>query len=91
MLQSAGVKYNDYLFGMVDSGSMTLDLILKIIKNLPAGVTEIYFHPAARRCKEIERTMAHYRHEEEYRALTSTKLAEAIQRAGITRIAFCDI
>ncbi len=91
LLRSAGVNHNDYIFGLTDSGSMTLDLVLKILENLPGGVTELCFHPATRRCLEIGRTMPHYRHEEEFRALTSTSLAAALQAAGVSRITFRDI
>ncbi len=87
-LRKAKVNHNDYIFGMSDSGRMTLDLVLKIIKNLPVGVTELYFHPATRRCAEIERTMPHYRHEDEFRTLVSSSLVEALNTNRISRIAF---
>jgi hypothetical protein len=85
------VNHNDFVFGMADSGAMTLDLVLRFLHNLPGGVTELYFHPATRRCAELDRTMADYRHEEELRALTSDSLLEAVRSAGIRRIAFSDI
>jgi hypothetical protein len=40
---------------------------------------------------EIDRTMPHYRHEDEFRALTSKSLLGAIQGVGIQRIAFSDL
>jgi len=91
LLRRAGVSHNDFLFGMADSGSMTLDLVLKFLENLPGGVTELYFHPATRRCAEIDRTMRDYRHEDEFGALTSSSLLEAVQAAGLRRISFSDI
>jgi hypothetical protein len=88
LLRRAGVRHNEFLFGMTDSGAMTLDLVLRILENLPEGITELYFHPATRRCAEIDRTMPHYRHEEEYRTLTSGHLLEAMRSGGLRRIAF---
>jgi chitin disaccharide deacetylase len=91
LLRRAHVRYNDFFFGMADSGSMTLDRVLCILSNLPAGVTELGFHPATRRCAEIDRTMPNYRHEEEFLALTSGELRSAVQAANIQRIAFNDL
>ena len=70
---------------------MTTDLVLRVIQNLPNGITELCFHPATRRCIEIDRTMPFYRHEDEFNALMSESLREAIQSAGAQRIAFSDI
>jgi hopanoid biosynthesis associated protein HpnK len=91
MLRQAGVHYNDFLFGMTDGGSMTLELTTRLIGNLPNGVSEFCFHPATRRCAEIDRTMPLYQHEEEFRALTSHSLTQALAAAGAQRIAFSDL
>ncbi len=91
LLRRAHVRHNDFFLGMADGGAMTLDLALRFVNNLPGGVTEICFHPATRRCAEIDRTMPDYRHEEELRALTSPSLLRAIQAAGVQRIAFADL
>ena len=90
-LRREGIRYNNYLFGMTDSGSMTQDLVLRIFANLPEGVTEICFHPATRRCLEIDRTMPCYRHEEEFFALTGKLLLNADQGGDFQRIAFSDL
>jgi hypothetical protein len=90
-LRSAGIRYNDALFGMADSGAMSLDLALRFIRNLPPGVTELHFHPATRRCREIDATMPEYMHEEEFSALTSERLRTAIQDAGLRRSGFSDL
>ena len=91
LLDRAHVRYNDFLFGMTDGGSMTLDLASRFVHNLPQGVTEFCFHPATRRCIEIDRTMPRYRHEDEFRALTSETLRGALQTTGIQAIAFSDL
>lgn len=91
ILRRAHIRYNDSLFGMADSGAMSLDLVLQFIRNLPSGVTELHFHPSTRRCREIDATMPGYLHEDEFSALTSKKLLKALQDAGIRRIAFSDL
>lgn len=90
-LHGAGIRSNDFVFGMFDSGRMTTERALGILARLPDGVTEIYFHPSTRRCPEIERTMPGYLHEQELAALTSGRVREAIRAAGVRRIAFSDI
>jgi hopanoid biosynthesis associated protein HpnK len=91
LLRQARVRHNNFFFGMSDSGSMTLDRILRIISHLPDGVSELGFHPATRRSAEIDRTMPGYHHEEEFLALTNESLRLAVQAAGIQRIAFSDL
>jgi hopanoid biosynthesis associated protein HpnK len=91
MLSRAGMRYNDYLFGMNDSGAMTEDLVLRFLRNLPQGVTEFCFHPATDRCMEIDRTMPGYRHQDEYGALLSRSLLQASQVERAERIAFSQI
>jgi chitin disaccharide deacetylase len=90
-LQKAHVSCNDFVFGMADSGAMTLDLVLRMIRNLPDGVTEIYMHPATGRSPELDRTMPNYRHEDEFTALLSKLLFDAMSALQIKRIAFGDL
>ncbi len=91
ILRRAGIRSNDSLFGMADSGAMTLEPALRFVQNLPPGITEMHFHPATRRCGEIDAAMPGYRHEDELRALTSDRLLAAIRDAGVPRIGFRDI
>ena len=90
-LRRAQIRFNDFIFGMVDTGAMTAERVHRFLKRLPEGITEIYFHPATRRCPEIDRTMPRYLHEQEYNALTNRLLLEAFESAGIRRIAFGDL
>jgi hopanoid biosynthesis associated protein HpnK len=90
-LRRSGVRCNDYILGMADTGAMTEDLILNAVPHLPPGVAEMYFHPATRRCAEIERTMPAYRHVEEYQALVSDRVRAAFDHAGIRRITYSDL
>jgi chitin disaccharide deacetylase len=91
LMDRAHVRYNDFLLGMTDSGSMTSDLAIRFVRNLPQGVTELCFHPATRRCIEIDRTMPYYRHEEEFRALIGETLRGTLRTTGVHTIAFSDL
>ncbi len=90
-LRGAGVQINDYIFGMFDSGRMTRGLVLGLMKEIPRGITEMYFHPATKRCPVIDRSMPEYRHEEEFEALTSPGLFDALKENDIDRCAFSDL
>ncbi len=90
-LRKARVLSNDFVFGLADSGAMTTDLVLRFLRLLPDGVTEMYFHPSTRRCPEIDRSMPDYQHEEEFQALTDKSVLTACEAVGAQRIAFCDL
>lgn len=89
-LRHANVRSNEFVLGLNDSGGMHVDLVLQILKHLPPGVTEIYFHPATRR-PEIDRPMPDYHYQCEFEALTSPVVQETLLAYGIQRIAFSDL
>ncbi len=89
--RKAGVRFNDFVFGISNSGAMSVPVVERCLKRLPEGVTELYFHPATRRCPEIDRFMPAYDHEGEYMALTSEALKTALEASGAERIGFCDL
>jgi chitin disaccharide deacetylase len=90
-VRQAGVKCNDFVFGLHDSGHLTGQLVAGFLKQLPQGVTEIYFHPATRRCSELESTMPDYEHEREFEALTNKDIKGLIATSGIHRMAFSEL
>ncbi len=65
----AGVAANDHCFGLAWSGHMTPARVERLLRHLPGGSTEIYFHPAARRDAVLDRLMPEYEHEAELDAL----------------------
>jgi chitin disaccharide deacetylase len=67
--RAAGVAINDHCFGLAWSGHMTTDRIQQLLRHLPNGDSEIYFHPAARRDAVLDRLMPDYEHEAELAAL----------------------
>jgi hypothetical protein len=85
------VRSNDRVFGLHDSGAMDEKRVIELLRGLPEGVTELYFHVATRRCPEIDRTTPRYRHEAELAALTSPRVAELLSRGDIESIAYRDL
>ncbi len=90
-LRRARVCSNHFVFGMHDSGNMSLDLVLRFLRYLPSGVTEIYFHPATGRGVESGGAVGNYHYQEELAALTSPILRQALLAPGIQRIGFSDL
>ena len=85
-LRRSGFVVNDYLFGIVDCGSMERALLRRIIECLPDGVSEIHCHPATRRCPALDKTMSNYGHEAELQALVDPEIRSALSALGTTAI-----
>jgi hopanoid biosynthesis associated protein HpnK len=90
-LKLARVRSNDFVFGLHDSGHVDSHLVLRFLAHLPEGVTEIYFHPATRRCPEIDRTMPDYEHEREFEALINPDVKAALGTRGIRPLTFSEL
>jgi hypothetical protein len=90
-LKLARVRSNDFVFGLHDSGHLDSHLVLRFLAHLPEGVTEIYFHPATRRCPEIDRTMPDYEYEREFEALINPDVKEALGTRGIRPLTFSEL
>ena len=86
--RAAGMLVNDAAFGLAWSGHMTEARLLGLLAHLPAGLSEIYFHPAARRDAGIAKLMPDYEHTAELAALTSPIVRAALAAAGIARTSF---
>ena len=87
-LKGRNVCSNDFVFGMNDSGSMKLDLVLRLLKHLPDGVTEIYFHPTISRMDSLKKGSDF---EKELEALASPLVRQTILASGIQRVGFGDL
>jgi len=79
-LQMRRIGCADEVKGILNSGRITEDYLLKCLDNLQDGVTEIYLHPA-----DADNPQApEYRHVDEMAALSSGKVREKIKSLGIT-------
>lgn len=86
----AGMSHNEYVFGLSTSGAMDEDTLLRIVDCLPPGISEIYFHPAtAGETDAAPRTGKH--HATELRALTSHRVRDALDAAGIQPVSFSEL
>jgi hopanoid biosynthesis associated protein HpnK len=87
-LHAAGLRCNDFVFGLNDTSHMTRDRVLALLRELPDGVTEMYFHPATSRTPEMPvGAQCH----EELLALTDPQVAQLVRDAGITMTTFTDL
>jgi len=90
-LRRARIASNDQLFGLAHSGAMTESRLLRILRTLPAGVTEIYLHPATASGSSIAASMPDYRHQEELQALLSPAVRAALADPTIQLGGYGDI
>ena len=67
--RAAGMTTNDYCFGLAWSGHMTTDRVRRLLRELPDGDSEIYFHPAVSRDAVLTQLMPDYEHEAELATL----------------------
>lgn len=84
----AGIHFNQNLFGLHETGAMTEAAWLRIIPRLRQGITEVYCHPAMRRTPLLRKKMPSYRNEEEFAALLSTRVREALEARQVIRTSF---
>jgi hopanoid biosynthesis associated protein HpnK len=82
-LDRLGISYAGEVKGLLNSGRMTEAYLLQALDSLEEGLTEIYFHPGCRPCRELDRWMPDYRHDEELAALTSPQVAGKLALIGI--------
>lgn len=90
-LRARGLRTNDYVFGLNDTGAMDERTVLDLLGAIPDGLSELYLHPATRRCPETEATMPDYDHPGELAALLSPRVRERIEALGIERLAYSDL
>ncbi len=85
--RAAALQANDHCFGLRWSGHMTTDRITRLLRHLPEGHSEIYFHPAARQDDILSRLMPTYEHAAELQTLVDPSvraLRDAVINASTT-------
>lgn len=87
-LDQAKIAHNNRICGMDETGAMDEKALLAALRRLPAGVTEIYSHPATQR--GITSSMASYRPTDELAALLSPEVRTAMDGLGVKRGGFLD-
>lgn len=87
MLAAHCIRTTDWLFGLHQSGNMSADYLLGVIRRLPPGVTELYFHPAWDSGGASPSAAA--RHEVEL--LTNAAVRAALENAGARLTNFAEL
>ncbi|MEI6305610.1 MAG: hopanoid biosynthesis-associated protein HpnK, partial [Deltaproteobacteria bacterium] len=82
-LKRLGIRYADEVKGVLNSGRMTEEYLLKILDGLKDGVTELYFHAGMLPDPEISLYMPDYRHEAELAAIMSQRVRQKMEAHGI--------
>lgn len=87
-LRRAGIRCNQFVFGLSTSGAMAEDTVLHILERLPAGLSELYFHPAvAGPAPDPTQAAA----AAELAALTSPRVRAALANGHIETLSFSDL
>jgi len=84
----AGLRVPDQVFGLAWSGAMTARRLRALIDNLPAGLSEIYLHPATG--GDFAGAAAGYGYEAELAALIAPEVIEAAKAGGARLGGFLD-
>jgi predicted glycoside hydrolase/deacetylase ChbG (UPF0249 family) len=90
-LRAAGVVTADRVYGMHQTGHVDERYLLALIGALPAGVSELYCHPASAPPVELAPYQQGYDHAGELAALTSPNVRAGVEAAGIELVAYPDL
>jgi hypothetical protein len=70
-------------FGLLHSGMMTEDYMIWLLRRLPPGATEIYFHPSSEPASADGRPTPTHRSSNELMTLLSPRVRRTLQEEGI--------
>ena len=90
-LARAGIRFNDTILGVADSGRVDAARMRALLSALPEGVTELYVHPATRRWDGTDAFPDRYRPEAELAALTDASVRAAVAASGAVLTTFGDL
>jgi hypothetical protein len=90
-LRRVGIRTNRYVLGLSDTGAMTEETVLRLARDLPEGVVELYFHPATASPSPTPLPMPAERHEAELQALLSPRVRRALEASGAVRSSFSEL
>jgi len=82
-LRKHNIHFNDFIFGLHDSGHMNIDTLIRILSHLPAGLSEIYMHPSTDHLEKGDPAAVHYEFEAEYKALIHPRVKRTIDKFSI--------
>jgi predicted glycoside hydrolase/deacetylase ChbG (UPF0249 family) len=91
MFRRAGFTSPDHFFGFDCGGRFRLDNWIKLIPQLPEGVSEVMVHPGDNTAALEEMTRWGYLWEEELAALTDPRVRELLDKYKVQLINFGDL
>jgi len=87
--RGAGLTTADAVFGLAWSGAMTATRLAALLRRLPAGIIEIYLHPA--QTNAFSGAAHGYRYAEEFAALCDADCIAAARKSGYTLGGYADV
>jgi hypothetical protein len=87
-LERAGIRFNDTILGLNDSGHMTPHRVRQFLAALPEGTSELYMHPATGRWGSVDPLPDSYEPEQEYAALVDPGVKETLKSSGAVLTTF---
>lgn len=89
-LKANNIQYNDFIYGLHDSGHMNVDKLIRILSHLSPGLTEVYSHPATQGQDNVDPAAAGYEFEDEYKALIHPRVRRTVDKFSIELTGFSD-
>ena len=78
------IAYNDYVFGLHDSGHLNIETLVHMLPHLPDGLLELYLHPATELWENPAAPPAGgYEYVAEYEALIHPRIKRLIEKFSI--------
>lgn len=90
-LRKNNIRFNDFIYGLYDSGHMNIDTLIRILSHLPAGLSEVYTHPATGHSENVDPAAVDYEYEAEYKALIHPRVKRTIEKFSIELASFGDL
>ncbi len=90
-LARANVRHPDRMFGLHQTGHLSEEYLLTVLRQLSAGVNEVYCHAAIPDEESRRWRPPDYESTRELAALTSDRVRRAIEDAGIVRMSYRDL
>ncbi len=87
MMAARGIRTTDWLFGLHQSGNLSADYLIGVIRRLRPGLTELYFHPAADLGGATPAAAAR----REVELLTDPRIRAALNNAGARLTNFAEL
>ena len=88
VLKKSGLAYTDNFFGLLDSGNLEEETLIRLLGSLGQGCTELVTHPGFLSPELIRESPFHLNCEKELAALTSDRVKKLIADLNIKLVTF---